>query len=223
MSHSFSDTKRKAISVASKLSHAAETRVSLNEKREVYRAIARRGSVLYFAIADLAAVNPMYQVCNLRTVPRIDATVVCACVTTLLAYDCMLTYPLCVVHPADLAAASPCLVSTCAAHRRKVCTSAASNNQHSYHRHQIDGDVRDVGLVRAPQTVLQGHGLTQAVVGGWPDPPGVGVCSAARRWGHACHRGGTTSATLLVTAGALSCLSLGTGVVCLLAARIQLS
>lgn len=55
------DTKRKAISVTSKLSHAAETRASLNEKREVYRAIARRGSVLYFAIADLAAVNPMYQ------------------------------------------------------------------------------------------------------------------------------------------------------------------
>jgi hypothetical protein len=63
-SHVTSDTKRKAISVTSKLSHAAETRASLNEKREVYRAIARRGSVLYFAIADLAAVNPMYQVCR---------------------------------------------------------------------------------------------------------------------------------------------------------------
>jgi hypothetical protein len=56
------DTKRKAINVTQKLSHAAETKASLHEKREVYRAIARRGSVLYFAVAECAAVNPMYQV-----------------------------------------------------------------------------------------------------------------------------------------------------------------
>ena len=33
----------------------------INETRESYRSIARRGSVLYFVIADLALIDPMYQ------------------------------------------------------------------------------------------------------------------------------------------------------------------
>lgn len=33
----------------------------INETRESYRGIARRGSVLYFVVADLALIDPMYQ------------------------------------------------------------------------------------------------------------------------------------------------------------------
>lgn len=33
----------------------------INENREKYRLVARRGSVLYFVIADLSIIDPMYQ------------------------------------------------------------------------------------------------------------------------------------------------------------------
>ena len=37
------------------------TAKKIDETRELYRSVARRGSVLYFVIADLALVDPMYQ------------------------------------------------------------------------------------------------------------------------------------------------------------------
>lgn len=40
---------------------AEQTAKLINETREKYRMVARRGSVLYFVIADLAIVDPMYQ------------------------------------------------------------------------------------------------------------------------------------------------------------------
>lgn len=39
---------------------AEKTAVIINESRESYRSVARRGSVLYFVIADLANINEMY-------------------------------------------------------------------------------------------------------------------------------------------------------------------
>jgi dynein heavy chain len=33
----------------------------IDKNRESYRSVARRGSVLYFVIADLANIDPMYQ------------------------------------------------------------------------------------------------------------------------------------------------------------------
>jgi dynein heavy chain len=55
-------TKAKAIAVNEKLSAAGEMRKGINEKRESYRPVATRGSVLYFSIVDMAGVNKMYQV-----------------------------------------------------------------------------------------------------------------------------------------------------------------
>lgn len=40
---------------------AEVTEKSINEAREHYRPAATRGSILYFVIADLAAISPMYQ------------------------------------------------------------------------------------------------------------------------------------------------------------------
>jgi dynein heavy chain len=38
-----------------------ETDIKINEAREKYRPAANRGSILYFVIADLAFIDPMYQ------------------------------------------------------------------------------------------------------------------------------------------------------------------
>jgi dynein heavy chain len=40
---------------------AEQTSKMINENRENYRLVARRGSVLYFVIADLGLIDPMYQ------------------------------------------------------------------------------------------------------------------------------------------------------------------
>ena len=55
------DTKLKSTDVKEKLIAAADMRKNINEKREQYRPVATRGSVLYFAIVDMSNVNCMYQ------------------------------------------------------------------------------------------------------------------------------------------------------------------
>ena len=54
-------TKTKAQEVSQKLISADETKASINEKREQFRPVATRGSVLYFSIVEVSAINPMYQ------------------------------------------------------------------------------------------------------------------------------------------------------------------
>jgi dynein heavy chain, axonemal len=39
---------------------AEQTAKMIDENRENYRVVARRGSVLYFVVADLANIDPMY-------------------------------------------------------------------------------------------------------------------------------------------------------------------
>ena len=55
------NTKLKAAEVKQKLSAAADTKTSIAEKREQFRPVATRGSVLYFAIVEMSGVNCMYQ------------------------------------------------------------------------------------------------------------------------------------------------------------------
>ncbi|KAF0745065.1 hypothetical protein Ae201684_000639 [Aphanomyces euteiches] len=55
------NTKEKAAEVKDKLIAAADTRKSINEKREQFRPVATRGSVLYFTVVEMSLVNCMYQ------------------------------------------------------------------------------------------------------------------------------------------------------------------
>lgn len=47
--------------IQGRVKEAEETEKSINETRENYRPAANRGSILYFVIADLALIGPMYQ------------------------------------------------------------------------------------------------------------------------------------------------------------------
>jgi dynein heavy chain len=55
------NTKAKAAEVKQKLAAADDTKNSIAEKREQFRPVATRGSVLYFSIVEMSGVNCMYQ------------------------------------------------------------------------------------------------------------------------------------------------------------------
>ena len=55
------NTKTKANEVKAALTAAVETRVNIDEKREQFRPVATRGSVLYFSIVETSQINVMYQ------------------------------------------------------------------------------------------------------------------------------------------------------------------
>jgi dynein heavy chain, axonemal len=64
--------------IQARMREALDTERSINGARESYRPAAVRGSLLYFSIADLAAINPMYQY-SLGSFVRLFASSVAAC------------------------------------------------------------------------------------------------------------------------------------------------
>jgi dynein heavy chain, axonemal len=58
---SLARSKETSTAIAKRMTEAERTTEEINEARELYRPVAKRGSVLYFVIASLAAVDPMYQ------------------------------------------------------------------------------------------------------------------------------------------------------------------
>jgi dynein heavy chain len=56
------NTKTTGIEVQEKLQTAADTDKRINTAREEYRPVATRGSLLYFLVVDMAAINNMYMV-----------------------------------------------------------------------------------------------------------------------------------------------------------------
>jgi len=54
-------SKVTSIAINERMIEAEQTAKMIDKNRESYRSVARRGSVLYFVIADLANIDPMYQ------------------------------------------------------------------------------------------------------------------------------------------------------------------
>lgn len=54
-------SKETSIAINERMIEAEQTAKMIDENRENYRGVARRGSVLYFVVADLANIDPMYQ------------------------------------------------------------------------------------------------------------------------------------------------------------------
>lgn len=53
--------KIKSIKTIEDLAEAEKVEQQIEETRDSHREVAVRGSILYFAIVDLAAINEMYQ------------------------------------------------------------------------------------------------------------------------------------------------------------------
>ncbi len=54
-------SKVTSVAINERMIEAEQTAKMIDKNRESYRSVARRGSVLYFVIADLANIDPMYQ------------------------------------------------------------------------------------------------------------------------------------------------------------------
>lgn len=54
----------KSEEIKAKMAEAVATEAEISQRSEDYRPVAKRASLLYFCLADLAVVDPMYQVCR---------------------------------------------------------------------------------------------------------------------------------------------------------------
>eukprot|EP00599_Poterioochromonas_sp_BG-1_P017876 CAMPEP_0173166600 /NCGR_PEP_ID=MMETSP1105-20130129/22117_1 /TAXON_ID=2985 /ORGANISM="Ochromonas sp., Strain BG-1" /LENGTH=3828 /DNA_ID=CAMNT_0014087887 /DNA_START=639 /DNA_END=12125 /DNA_ORIENTATION=- len=59
--NTLSESKVTAISIGERVAEAEITEQDINEARSRYLDVATRGSIIYFVIADLASIDPMYQ------------------------------------------------------------------------------------------------------------------------------------------------------------------
>lgn len=68
-------SKETSASVKLRIQEAEDNKLKIEQKREEYFSIAERGSILYFVIADLALVDPMYQY-SLTYFKRLFSTII---------------------------------------------------------------------------------------------------------------------------------------------------
>lgn len=61
MTHANLQMQATSNDIASKVEEAEKTEQEIDEAREQYRSVAVRASLLFFCIAELAGVDPMYQ------------------------------------------------------------------------------------------------------------------------------------------------------------------
>ncbi|CAG9316033.1 unnamed protein product [Blepharisma stoltei] len=69
------NTKAKAKEVQVKLDEAQEKQIDINEKREIYRPVATRGSLLYFSIVEMSTVNWMYNTSLNQFLQKFDESI----------------------------------------------------------------------------------------------------------------------------------------------------
>ena len=62
--NTLSKSKETADEIAEKAAEARETEKMIDQTRNEYRPVAVRASLLFFCVADMAKVDPMYQVCD---------------------------------------------------------------------------------------------------------------------------------------------------------------
>ena len=55
------DSKKTSTQINEKLKISEKTEKEIDEKREIYRPSAKRASLLFFSLIDLAMIDPMYQ------------------------------------------------------------------------------------------------------------------------------------------------------------------
>jgi len=68
-------TKAKAKEVQQKLFEAKEKQEDISEKREIYRPVATRGSLLYFGIVEMSMVNWMYNTSLTQFLQKFDESI----------------------------------------------------------------------------------------------------------------------------------------------------
>ena len=59
--NTLSESKTTSLAILERVSEAEITELEINDVRSVYLPVATRGSILYFVIADLVSIDPMYQ------------------------------------------------------------------------------------------------------------------------------------------------------------------
>ena len=55
------DSKKTSKEISARIEQSVEVEIEINETRNQYKSVAVRGSVLYFVVADLSKIDPMYQ------------------------------------------------------------------------------------------------------------------------------------------------------------------
>lgn len=59
--NTLSDSKTTALTIGERVAEAEITEIEINDARSQYQCVATRGSIIYFVLADLSAIDPMYQ------------------------------------------------------------------------------------------------------------------------------------------------------------------